>query len=187
MWSSVVNKASHGLLGECGGPWPSFGAIGHKSRSPDALGGSPDVHLCPTQPGLSCDLPKGITLSFGLWIGWTKTRFHVSRRALRHGIVKMGIWWSVFTMYVATLFLHSHSHHNLWKWLEISPMTMVYVIYIINIGMVDGIKWGVNDHQHRAGYRGCGRQLFSLPFFSCLCWLQLVRWNRKNEPRKLVL
>jgi hypothetical protein len=46
-------------------------------------------------------------------------------------------------MYMTTLFLHSHSHHNLLKWLEISPMTMVYVIYITKLGMVVGIKWGV--------------------------------------------
>jgi hypothetical protein len=32
MWSNVVNKASHGLLGECRGPIPSLVAIGHKSR-----------------------------------------------------------------------------------------------------------------------------------------------------------
>jgi hypothetical protein len=28
-------------------------------------------------------------------------------------------------MSIVTLFLHSHSHQNLWKWLEVSPMTMV--------------------------------------------------------------
>ena len=50
-------------------------------------------------------------------------------------------------MYLAILFIHSHSHHNLWKWLEINPMTMVYVIYITNLGIVDGLKWGVSDHQ----------------------------------------
>jgi hypothetical protein len=49
-------------------------------------------------------------------------------------------------MYVATLYLHSNSHHNLWKWLEVNPITMVYVIYITNLGMVDGMKWGVSDH-----------------------------------------
>jgi hypothetical protein len=26
-------------------------------------------------------------------------------------------------------------------------MTMVYVINITNLGMVDGVKWGVKDHQ----------------------------------------
>jgi hypothetical protein len=62
-----------------------------------------------------------------------------------------------FCMYFATLFLHSHSHHNLWKWLEISPVTMVYVIYITNLGMVDGIKWGVKDHQQAPPHRTFAR------------------------------
>jgi hypothetical protein len=48
---------------------------------------------------------------------------------------------------MATLFLHSDSHHNSWKWLEISPVTMVFfIIYMTNLGIVDGIKWGVKDH-----------------------------------------
>jgi len=45
-----------------------------------------------------------------------------------------------FAIYIASLFLHSHSHQTLWKWLEISPMAMVYVIYITNLGIVDGLK-----------------------------------------------
>ena len=53
MWSNVVNKASHGLLGECGGPWPSFGAFGHKSRSLNALGGQPSICVQPSPTRLA--------------------------------------------------------------------------------------------------------------------------------------
>ena len=133
------------LLTKFGGHWTHVHVARHVSTSPDVQ----------CQPGPSCDLSEGITLSSGLRIGWTKTWFHVSQRALRHGVVKIRIWWSLFTMNVAILFLHSHSHHNLWKWLEISPMTMVYVIYITNLGTVDALKWGVNDHQHSS--------LFTMP------------------------
>ena len=126
------------------------------------VGGSHDVPPRRLTPYVSCfslapfhNLLEGVNLSSRLRIGWTKTWFCVSGWALRHGAVKIGIWWSLFTMYIAILFLHSHSHHNLWKWLEISPMTMVYVIYITNLGIVDGLKWGVNDHQHSS--------LFTMP------------------------
>jgi len=50
-------------------------------------------------------------------------------------------------MYKTILYLHSHSHHNLWKWLEIVPVTMVYATYMGKLGLVDGINWGVKDRQ----------------------------------------
>ena len=48
IWSNSMTKASLEFSNECRGYGPSLGAIGHKSRSPDAgrLRGLPDVHLC---------------------------------------------------------------------------------------------------------------------------------------------
>ena len=97
IWSNSMNKASIVFSIECRGYGPSLVAIGHKSRSPDALGGCPTSISAQTLPSSSCNLPEGITLSSGLQIGWNKTRLHVSWWALQHGLVKMRIWWSVFT------------------------------------------------------------------------------------------
>jgi hypothetical protein len=146
MWSNVMNKASHGLLGECIGPGPSFVAIGHKSR----LAG---LHLCrpappctQVQPDPSCDLPEGITFHLDSELGEPKLDFMYLDELFDMVQSKWDLM-KCFCMYVDFLLLHSHNHHNLCKYLEISPMTMVYVIYITKLGIVDGLKWGVKDRQ----------------------------------------
>ena len=69
IWSNSMTKASLEFSIECRGYGPSLEAIGHKSRSSDALGGCPTSISVQTLPGPSCNLPEGITLSSGLRIG----------------------------------------------------------------------------------------------------------------------
>jgi hypothetical protein len=95
MWSNVMNKPSHGLLGECRGPRPSWWPLD------TSLGRSTSVHvawcpLClnPAQPVLQSSRRHNFIVQTLNWVN--QTQFHVSRWALRHGAVKMSIWWSVF-------------------------------------------------------------------------------------------
>jgi hypothetical protein len=79
------------------GSWVSIEALDQVWWPLDTSPGRPAPPYVQIEPNLSSDLSEAITLSFGLRIGWIKTQFCVSQRDLRHGVVRMVIWWSVFT------------------------------------------------------------------------------------------
>jgi hypothetical protein len=107
MCSNVVNKASPGLLGECGGPWQSLVTIGYKSMSLDSRWGrlTSLVSKNPAWPALRSFGRHNFVIRTPNWVNqnlilcilmssltWCSQNQHLKKR---------------FYMYIATLFLHS--------------------------------------------------------------------------------